>query len=121
MIASGPDADRPLAGRLVLLGVTGSIAAYKAAELVRLLSAAGADVQVLMMPPRITGSHAAKSGLISPMEPRAKHPWATIYSIPRTPAQTTIFVIRLCDSFRMTNGRAIAILSRHRNGRVMRA
>ena len=39
---------RPLAGRLVLLGVTGSIAAYKAAELVRLLSAAGADVQVLM-------------------------------------------------------------------------
>ena len=39
---------RPLAGRLVLLGVTGSIAAYKAAELVRLLMAAGADVQVLM-------------------------------------------------------------------------
>ena len=40
--------DRPLEGRLVLLGVTGSIAAYKAAELVRLLIAAGADVQVLM-------------------------------------------------------------------------
>ncbi len=40
--------DRPLAGRFVLLGVTGSIAAYKAAELVRLLIAAGADVQVLM-------------------------------------------------------------------------
>lgn len=39
---------RPLEGRLVLLGVTGSIAAYKAAELLRLLSAAGADVQVLM-------------------------------------------------------------------------
>jgi len=39
---------RPLAGRLVLLGVTGSIAAYKTAELVRLLRAAGADVQVLM-------------------------------------------------------------------------
>ncbi len=38
----------PLDGRLVLLGVTGSIAAYKAAELVRLLGAAGADVQVLM-------------------------------------------------------------------------
>ena len=33
--------DRPLDGRLVLLGVTGSIAAYKAAELVRLLTAAG--------------------------------------------------------------------------------
>lgn len=39
---------RPLDGRLILLGVTGSIAAYKAAELVRLLTAAGADVQVLM-------------------------------------------------------------------------
>ena len=39
---------RPLAGRLVALGVTGSIAAYKAAELVRALLAAGAEVQVLM-------------------------------------------------------------------------
>jgi len=39
---------RSLEGRLVLLGVTGSIAAYKSAELVRLLTAAGADVQVLM-------------------------------------------------------------------------
>ncbi len=35
-------------GRLILLGVTGSIAAYKAAELARLLIAAGAEVQVLM-------------------------------------------------------------------------
>ncbi len=42
------EAPRPLEGRLVLLGVTGSIAAYKAAELVRLLTAAGAEVQVLM-------------------------------------------------------------------------
>ena len=40
----------PLAGRFVLLGVTGSIAAYKAAELVRLLTTAGADVQVLITP-----------------------------------------------------------------------
>jgi phosphopantothenoylcysteine decarboxylase/phosphopantothenate--cysteine ligase len=38
----------PLDGRFVLLGVSGSIAAYKAAELVRQLQAAGADVQVLM-------------------------------------------------------------------------
>ncbi len=37
-----------LRGRLVLLGVTGSIAAYKAAELARALVAAGADVQPLM-------------------------------------------------------------------------
>jgi phosphopantothenoylcysteine decarboxylase/phosphopantothenate--cysteine ligase len=39
---------RPLEGRLILLGVTGSIAAYKAAELLRQLLAAGADVQVMM-------------------------------------------------------------------------
>lgn len=51
---SGPASDSPgtdagaLAGRLIVLGVTGSIAAYKAAEVVRLLTAAGADVQVLM-------------------------------------------------------------------------
>ena len=38
----------PLQGRLVLLGVTGSIAAYKSAELARALIAAGADVQPLM-------------------------------------------------------------------------
>ncbi len=39
---------RLLEGRLIVLGVTGSIAAYKAAELVRLLAAAGAEVQVQM-------------------------------------------------------------------------
>ena len=37
-----------LDGRLILLGVTGSIAAYKSAELARALIAEGADVQVLM-------------------------------------------------------------------------
>ncbi len=37
-----------LEGRLIALGVTGSIAAYKAAELVRLLQAEGADVVVLL-------------------------------------------------------------------------
>jgi len=40
----------PLAGRRVLLGVTGGIAAYKAAELVRRLRERGADVQVVMTP-----------------------------------------------------------------------
>jgi phosphopantothenoylcysteine decarboxylase/phosphopantothenate--cysteine ligase len=39
-----------LAGKKILLGVTGSIAAYKAAELIRLLKKAGAEVQVLMTP-----------------------------------------------------------------------
>jgi phosphopantothenoylcysteine decarboxylase / phosphopantothenate---cysteine ligase len=37
-----------LTGKRVLLGVTGGIAAYKAAELVRLLARAGADVRVAM-------------------------------------------------------------------------
>ncbi len=46
-------AAQPLAaleGRHLLLGVTGSIAAYKAAELVRLFKKAGAEVQVIMTP-----------------------------------------------------------------------
>src|SRR6202171_370811 len=37
-----------LKGKRILLGVTGGIAAYKAAELVRLLLKAGADVRVVM-------------------------------------------------------------------------
>ena len=40
--------SEPLAGRRVLLGVTGGIAAYKAADLVRRLKEAGAEVQVVM-------------------------------------------------------------------------
>jgi phosphopantothenoylcysteine decarboxylase/phosphopantothenate--cysteine ligase len=43
-------AARPLAGRRILLGVTGGIAAYKSVFLLRLLTQAGADVQVLMTP-----------------------------------------------------------------------
>ena len=39
-----------LAGRLVALGITGSIAAFKAVDLLRLLRAEGADVVVLMTP-----------------------------------------------------------------------
>lgn len=39
-----------LEGRLIGLGVCGSIAAYKAVELVRLLSAEGADVVVMLTP-----------------------------------------------------------------------
>lgn len=37
-----------LAGRKIVLGVTGGVAAYKAAELVRLLGKAGAGVQVVL-------------------------------------------------------------------------
>jgi phosphopantothenoylcysteine decarboxylase/phosphopantothenate--cysteine ligase len=43
-------AARPLEGRLVVLGITGSIAAYKAPEIVRALRAAGAEVQALLTP-----------------------------------------------------------------------
>jgi len=39
-----------LSGRLIGLGVTGSIAAYKAVELLRLLGAEGADVAVMLTP-----------------------------------------------------------------------
>lgn len=42
--------DTTLKGRRILLGVTGSIAAYKAALLVRGLVKEGADVQVVMTP-----------------------------------------------------------------------
>lgn len=39
-----------LQGKHILLGITGSIAAYKSASLCRLLKTAGAEVQVLMTP-----------------------------------------------------------------------
>jgi len=47
-----PDAVRTeaLSGRKILMGVTGGIAAYKSALLVRLLKRSGAEVQVLMTP-----------------------------------------------------------------------
>jgi phosphopantothenoylcysteine decarboxylase/phosphopantothenate--cysteine ligase len=47
---AGESAAPVLAGRRVLLGVTGGIAAYKSAYLARLLWGAGADVQVVMTP-----------------------------------------------------------------------
>jgi phosphopantothenoylcysteine decarboxylase/phosphopantothenate--cysteine ligase len=43
-------AARRLEGRLIGLGVTGSIAAYKAVELLRLLTAEGADVVAMLTP-----------------------------------------------------------------------
>jgi phosphopantothenoylcysteine decarboxylase/phosphopantothenate--cysteine ligase len=45
---SAAQVGRRLEGRLIVLGVTGSIAAYKAAELARALIAEGAEVQALM-------------------------------------------------------------------------
>jgi phosphopantothenoylcysteine decarboxylase / phosphopantothenate---cysteine ligase len=46
--AAGLGAPSALSGRRVVLGITGGIAAYKAAELCRLLVKAGATVQVMM-------------------------------------------------------------------------
>lgn len=43
-----------LEGKKIILGITGSIAAYKAALLVRLLVKGGADVQVIMTPAATT-------------------------------------------------------------------
>ena len=40
--------SKRLAGRLIVLGITGSIAAYKSPEIVRALRAEGADVQALL-------------------------------------------------------------------------
>jgi phosphopantothenoylcysteine decarboxylase/phosphopantothenate--cysteine ligase len=42
------DSTRPLAGRHLVLGLSGGIACYKSAELLRLLVKAGATVQVVM-------------------------------------------------------------------------
>jgi phosphopantothenoylcysteine decarboxylase/phosphopantothenate--cysteine ligase len=46
--AIGDSRAFPLRGRRIVLGVCGGIAAYKAAELLRLLVTAGADVRVVM-------------------------------------------------------------------------
>ena len=43
-------AQGPLAGRKIVLGVTGGIAAYKAVELTSRLRKAGAEVHVIMTP-----------------------------------------------------------------------
>ena len=50
-----------LEGRLILLGVTGSIAAYKSAELARALTGAGADVQTTDDSHSRPGLHRARS------------------------------------------------------------
>jgi phosphopantothenoylcysteine decarboxylase/phosphopantothenate--cysteine ligase len=60
LVDAAVQASKPaLSGRRILLGVSGGIAAYKAAELARLFIRAGADVRVVM-------SHAATE-LIGPL------------------------------------------------------
>jgi len=50
MSGGSTNSSGPLSGRLIVLGITGSIAAFKAPEIVRALRAAGADVQALLTP-----------------------------------------------------------------------
>src|SRR5689334_23345976 len=63
-----------LKGKKILLGVTGSIAAYKAAYLVRLLVKAGAEVKVIMTP--------SAKDFVSPL---------TLSTLSRNPVLTDLF------------------------------
>ena len=63
--------DSPLAGRKIVLGITGGIAAYKSLSVLRLLGKAGAEVQPVLTPdaerfvPRLTvGALAAREVLV---------------------------------------------------------
>lgn len=47
-VVAGPFRELPLEGRRLALGVTGGVAAYKAAELASALRQAGAAVETLM-------------------------------------------------------------------------
>jgi phosphopantothenoylcysteine decarboxylase/phosphopantothenate--cysteine ligase len=77
-VAGRIDADAPdgstLAGRRILLGVTGGIAAYKSAHLARLLTGAGAELQVVMTP--------AATRFVGP---------ATFAAISRRPVHSDVF------------------------------
>ena len=74
--------DQELTGKKLLLGVSGSIAAYKAAELVRLLKKAGAEVQVLMtkdaarfIPPLTLGTLSERDVLTEIFPEHAEGSW----------------------------------------------
>ncbi len=99
----------------MLLGVSGSIAAYKAAELVRLLKRAGAEVQVLMTPgaarfitPLTLGTLSEREVLSELFPPNAdgswtKHVglglWADLFVVAPATANTLAkLAAGLCDS-----------------------
>ena len=93
-----------LTDRAILLGVTGSIAAYKSALLVRLLKKAGAEVQVLMTPdaerfiPALTLGTLSEREVLSEIFPEnedgswTKHVslglWADLFVVAPATAQT---------------------------------
>ncbi|OFZ72570.1 MAG: phosphopantothenate synthase [Betaproteobacteria bacterium RBG_16_64_9] len=70
-----------ISGKRLLLGVTGGVAAYKAAELARLLVKGGADVQVVMTP--------AACGFIMP---------ATLQALSGKPVYTDMWDARVPDN-----------------------
>ncbi|PSQ84795.1 MAG: bifunctional phosphopantothenoylcysteine decarboxylase/phosphopantothenate--cysteine ligase CoaBC [Bacteroidetes bacterium QS_3_64_15] len=111
MSASLPD----LSGRHVVLGVTGSIAAYKSALLVRLLKKAGAEVQVLMTPgaerfiPPLTLGTLSEKEVLTEIFPEneegswTKHvalgQWADLFVVAPATAQTIAKLAHgFCDS-----------------------
>ncbi|MDX1546065.1 MAG: bifunctional phosphopantothenoylcysteine decarboxylase/phosphopantothenate--cysteine ligase CoaBC [Rhodothermales bacterium] len=114
-----------LEGRKLLLGVTGSIAAYKAAELVRLLKKAGAEVQVLMtpdaarfIPPLTLGTLSEREVLVEIFPENAegswtKHVslglWADLFVVAPATAQT---VAKLAHGFCDTMLTATALAAR---------
>ena len=63
-----------LDGRLIALGVTGSIAAYKSVELLRLLQAEGADVVALLTPSATRFVGAADARGAEPAPGRVRRP-----------------------------------------------
>jgi phosphopantothenoylcysteine decarboxylase/phosphopantothenate--cysteine ligase len=75
------DAMTGISGKRLLLGVTGGVAAYKAAELTRLLLKAGVDVQAVMT--------CAACGFITP---------ATLQALSGKPVYTDMWDTRVPDS-----------------------
>jgi len=111
MSASAPD----LSDRHLLLGVTGSIAAYKAAPLVRLFKKAGAEVRVLMTPdaerfiPSLTLGTLSEHEVLTEIFPEneegswTKHvtlgEWADLFVVAPATAQTVAKLAHgFCDS-----------------------
>jgi phosphopantothenoylcysteine decarboxylase/phosphopantothenate--cysteine ligase len=114
-----------LTGRHLLLGVTGSIAAYKAAPLVRLFKKAGAEVRVLMTPdaerfiPALTLGTLSENEVLTEIFPEneegswTKHvtlgQWADLFVVAPATAQT---VAKLAHGFCDTMLTATALSAR---------
>src|SRR5258705_12404265 len=86
-----------ISGKGILLGITGGIAAYKAAELTRLFIKAGADVRVVMTE--------AAGGFIPP---------ATLQALAGQPVHTDVWAARAPASMghiQLSRDRDVAVLA----------